>query len=72
MIFRKTGAHFSGSCSEGAKFAVDCGERGNPGLLAELESSGGSRAANADGAPRKHGFSIAGARENRKALRHDP
>src|SRR5215218_3844080 len=34
------------------------GKRGHPGL-APSQSSGGSRAANGDGAPRKHGLSIA-------------
>src|ERR1700676_594970 len=42
-------------------------KRGNPGLAPSLRSSGGSRAANADGAPRKHGLSIAAGGENRKA-----
>src|SRR5579872_7009785 len=42
---------------------MDCGQTRNPGLLAELSSSGGSRAANADGAPRKHAPSIAGDEE---------
>src|SRR5579872_5829912 len=42
---------------------MDCGQTRNPGLPAELSSSGGSRAANADGAPRKHGPSIAGDEE---------
>jgi len=36
-------------------------------VLRRAESSGGSRAANADGAPRKHGASIAAGLRKRKA-----
>src|SRR3954467_12020746 len=45
--------------SRGARYAGHSrGKRGYPGL-APSQSSGGSRDANGDGAPRKHGLSIA-------------